>query len=614
MLRKKILIALFCILASMNFAGTSQAALSAVSTDAAGAVLTNPANGFPVWDQDFSGVTLEQCNFSAASPDPNCIPAGPAGVPIPGIDFEEAFWWAADASAPDQGNVSGTLLVLGIEAAFATGEPVAGQQVVFGRIRVRVDVAVAGTYTVTHPFGVNTYNVTTPGVRAINDTIDVGVAVGDFRAVLGTTIGPFLRCVTPAPPAGYLGNFGVPCTVTGSPNGTNIFRIVGPGTDTSTNQFNVSGKLFTGQVPTPVTVQRATYTRSADPGNPGRINVYATAAPTASLQVTGTGLPTVAMAGDGTGKFFVDIPLASATTLPPTVLVIASNPALPNNLPSLITMPLIDLVTITAADYDVATRTLTVQAISSDAAVPPTLTAVGLGALTAGSVAVVTPAPPASVIVQSSVGGEDNHQVTVVGIAGPAPVNILPVANNDGPFRTTPGIAVAINVLANDTDVDGTIVPSSITIVPGSISPAGSGTATLNATTGIVTFTPAAGFAGVASFVYNVADNLGAVSNPATVTITVSAAATAETLTISRADFRLPTGPYDIRVTSTVPGARITIRVGPTVAGPVIATVVADAVGAWRFNGTSTAPGAETTISVQSTGGASLLGFPLTIR
>jgi hypothetical protein len=277
-------------------------------------------------------------------------------------------------------------------------------------------------------------------------------------------------------------------------------------------------------------------------------------------------------------------------------------------------MPLIDLVTITAADYDVATRTLTVQAISSDAAVPPTLTAVGLGALTAGSVAVVTPAPPASVIVQSSVGGEDNHQVTVVGIAGPAPVNILPVANNDGPFRTTPGIAVAINVLANDTDVDGTIVPSSITIVPGSISPAGSGTATLNATTGIVTFTPAAGFAGVASFVYNVADNLGAVSNPATVTITVSAAATAETLTISRADFRLPTGPYDIRGTSTVPGARITIRVGPTVAGPVIATVVADAVGAWRFNGTSTAPGAETTISVQSTGGASLLGFPLTIR
>jgi hypothetical protein len=320
------------------------------------------------------------------------------------------------------------------------------------------------------------------------------------------------------------------------------------------------------------------------------------------------------MAGDGTGKFFVDIPLTSATTLPPTVLVIASNPALPNNLPSLITMPLIDLVTITAADYDVATRTLTVQATSSDAALPPTLTAVGIGALTAGSVAVVTPAPPATVIVQSSAGGEDNHQTTVAGVAGTVPVNIPPVANNDGPFSTTPGIAVAINVLANDTDVDGTLVPASITIVPGSIAPPGSGTATLNATTGVVTFVPATGFAGVATFVYNVADNLGAISNPATATVTVSAVATAERLAITRAEFRLPTGPYDLRGTSTVPGARITIHVGPTVTGPTIATVVADATGGWRFTGTSTAPGTETTITLVSTGGASVVGFPLTIR
>ena len=51
----------------------------------------DPVNGFPTWYQDGTGVTLEQCNFSAASPDLNCIPAGPAVVPIPGIDFSEAF-------------------------------------------------------------------------------------------------------------------------------------------------------------------------------------------------------------------------------------------------------------------------------------------------------------------------------------------------------------------------------------------------------------------------------------------------------------------------------------------------------------------------------------------
>ena len=144
--QKMVVLALFIFALFLGSAQTAQALLSAVGP-------VDPVNGFPTWYQDGTGVTLEQCNFSAASPDPNCIPAGPALVPIPGIDFEEAFWWTATAQAPDLGNVSGALLVLGLEAAFATGEPVAGQQIVFGRIRIRADVFVAGTYTVTHPFG-----------------------------------------------------------------------------------------------------------------------------------------------------------------------------------------------------------------------------------------------------------------------------------------------------------------------------------------------------------------------------------------------------------------------------------------------------------------------------
>jgi hypothetical protein len=209
--------------------------------------------------------------------------------------------------------------------------------------------------------------------------------------------------------------------------------------------------------------------------------------------------------------------------------------------------------------------------------------------------------------------GSGSNVATVTVNVNPPP-NVAPVAANDGPFSTTPGTAIQINALANDTDADGALVPSSLAIVAGSTLPAGSGTAVVNAATGVVTFAPAVGFAGVTTFRYTVADNLGAVSNQATVTVTVNATGVAEVLTVTRADFRLPTGPYDLRGTSTVPGARITIHVGPTVTGPTIATVVADAAGNWRFTGTSTAPGTETTITVVSSGGASVTGFPLTIR
>ena len=193
-------------------------------------------------------------------------------------------------------------------------------------------------------------------------------------------------------------------------------------------------------------------------------------------------------------------------------------------------------------------------------------------------------------------------------------VNTPPVAVNDGPFRTPIGTAIQINVLANDTDVDGILIPSTVTIVPGTTAPAGSATIVVSTATGIVAFVPAAGFTGVVTFRYTVADNLGAVSNQATVTVTVNATGTAEVLTVTRAEFRLAAGPYDIRGTTTVPNAAITMHLGPTLGGPGIATVLADAAGNWRFTGFSTLPGAATTISVVSTGGASVLGFPLTIR
>ncbi|ETX00313.1 MAG: hypothetical protein ETSY1_11685 [Candidatus Entotheonella factor] len=97
--------------------------------------------------------------------------------------------------------------------------------------------------------------------------------------------------------------------------------------------------------------------------------------------------------------------------------------------------------------------------------------------------------------------------------------NVNPTAANDT-ARTAPGAAVTVAVTANDTDPDGTIDPATVTIVSGP----SNGVVTVNATTGAVTYMPNAGFVGVDTITYTVADNDGEMSNTATLTITVTAA------------------------------------------------------------------------------------------
>jgi hypothetical protein len=97
--------------------------------------------------------------------------------------------------------------------------------------------------------------------------------------------------------------------------------------------------------------------------------------------------------------------------------------------------------------------------------------------------------------------------------------NLAPVAANDAAISTDDA-AVTINVIANDTDSGGTIDPTSVQIVS---QPAHGTTSTTS--TGSVVYTPTAGYAGSDSFTYTVKDSQGAVSNVATVTLTVTAAA-----------------------------------------------------------------------------------------
>ena len=118
----------------------------------------DPANGFPRWYQDTSGVSVELClpQSQAELVDGHCLllPGDPPVVPevFPSAFFDEHFWWAANARlTPANGGVAE--LVLALEAAFAA-DVTPGGQIVFTRIRVKLDpVPATGTYRFIHPYG-----------------------------------------------------------------------------------------------------------------------------------------------------------------------------------------------------------------------------------------------------------------------------------------------------------------------------------------------------------------------------------------------------------------------------------------------------------------------------
>lgn len=214
------------------------------------------ANGFPIWYRDTNNLKLELCLDQTVVRQGGgtflpCLTAEPfPGNPIsfPNNFGTEAFYWAAVAVDPGLiSTVNNTpvnwnaLLVMAQEAAFLDGISAEGNQRVFSRIRIRINVPVPGTYRVTHPFGTRDYVVAgSTGERDVNQTQDLGLLVTDtFLASLsdapappafpaptppslpsgiinltGRSIGPFLTPKTPAVTAAngnlYLADTGTP--------------------------------------------------------------------------------------------------------------------------------------------------------------------------------------------------------------------------------------------------------------------------------------------------------------------------------------------------------------------------------------------------------------------
>lgn len=219
------------------------------------------ANGYPSYYEDASGLRLRLCDDPAQGCTMSELPNPNLPMSWPDNYAGENFYYAA-ASADATYEAA-------LEAAYTTEDATPGEEIIFSRIRIRLDGLVAGaTYHITHPYGVLDLkaeaDAKNPALGFINYTDDqgcVGAPCGDFRSTLSGFVGdssatsmnfltrPGFNPAT-AKAGDPIGNPVTPTAVTGSPFDTNFFKVEGPnaggaGVDVMTqDSFTIEGQVF----------------------------------------------------------------------------------------------------------------------------------------------------------------------------------------------------------------------------------------------------------------------------------------------------------------------------------------------------------------------------------
>lgn len=507
----------------------------------------DPVLAFPQWYRDLGGTALGLCRSTTPSPNaaaglkPMCFPlaADPAG--FPGNVGAEVFYHNVNTSLASGGFKM--RYVAGLEASYLpAGVPVHGTETVFARIRIGMAVPIAGTYTVTHPYGVEVFPDVQPSTGAafgagasIFFTADVPLGVPlDYNSSLGGRVGPFLQwdflnageSLTNSAGEQFLGDANYAHTFTGSPFGTNFIRVDGPAgftgvageTSMQTPLAVILGQKWLAPIALPLKVERAVYSRDPATGL-NTVDVWAQSSAGSKLVLSGTDMPSLQMKSDGAGNYYAHLEYPSALVPPSAVAItnLTSNPIVSQS------ANLVDLVNITSLSYAPATGALSVTATTSDRSSPPmALSVLGIGGglmtpsatpglQTYSGVIPLGTIPPLNLSVASSAGGSATDAL-VVGTGLPMNQPGAPVANPDA-FTVAGAGPTAFDVSLNDTFAGtfGVLI----------ITPPTLGTAVAAASGGSVTYTPGAGASGIDTFAYALQDVTGAVSNVATVTLTV---------------------------------------------------------------------------------------------
>ena len=399
----------------------------------------NPANGFPSYYVDTNGMALELPAPPLGTPigAPQVAPTMVFDAPVAGNLYSQQIGFGTQAfyyncTAQNLATAYGTFTFqVGLAASFANlSTPFAnnGDQVVFSRLRSTLHSLrlPPGIYTLRYPYGVEMIEVD-PGGTGLSITRDIPLGKKlDFTTVLNADVGPFLGQSPPPAFPGWIGDGVTVGPVTGSPIGFNTVRLEAPlavnldgagHNFVETTLFTVSGHQFPGIIAaTPLTVDRATYTRNA---SNTFIDVFATsvAGATVTAQIASATVPLSGGTGSSAGLFFARTPFATGTITIPSVISVSGQlgGASPTTVSNLLVR---DLVTITQAMWHGRTQTLSIAANSSDTFVAPFLLVTDpplLGFLSGGVLNFAPcPIPPATVTVASSAGGSATEVVQVV--------------------------------------------------------------------------------------------------------------------------------------------------------------------------------------------------------
>ncbi|MCI0754877.1 PKD domain-containing protein [Teichococcus vastitatis] len=523
----------------------------------------NPDHGFPMWFEDGEGTRLDL----ALRPDPLTPAVGELPSPGAPLQFpdnfpDEAFYFAAEAELPIGGTdaVGRARVIMALEAAFGgAGSPSPGANVVFARLRVRIDDAVPGAaYVVKHPYG-ETDPLEADDRGRVAYTEDLGVAEGNPTAVLGSgRIAPFLKWAAGAPD-GYLGDGATEREIVGSPFGYNAVRISGPRIAEGgglpdpeapgdpdriwTNLFTVQGRLATRFG---AAVAKASY---AVKGGQVHLRVQATSVPDQSLELVAPGVR-IELRGEGANYAGIAAPPGAGEA---ELVNVTDQP--PSRWPVVFT----DEVVVQSALHNLDDATLTVSAGSSDPAAALTIPALGLSVTEVPQIFAGVAAAPAVLEVKSDKGGVGSQRVELAGTP----------ASNLG--------VVALAVLTS-----GAVVGEEV-VLDGSGSraatafawaqTAGQGVALTAADAATARFTPQ--LPGEYAFRLTVQGEGG--PDIAELAVTVAPEPGPDTLQLTRAEFR--TGRRQFRVEGTVTPIpnQVTILFG----GAELGSAQADADGAW---------------------------------
>jgi hypothetical protein len=463
------------------------------------------------------------------------------GEPLnfPGNFPDESFYFMAEAEllVGGTGVVGRARVILALEAAFGgAGTAQAGLNVVFARIRVRMDDMIPGAkYTVTHPYGV-TDPLEADRRGRVAYTEDLGLVEGDGKAVLRTgQVAPFL-VGTSVVPNGYIGDGVTEQRVTGSPFNTNFVMIEGPRiregggnpdpADPS-NQDRVWSDRFTVQgrkaKRVGASIESGTYARLSDPSSaqPGGylLSIQAQSVAGQDLRLVASG---VHFKLEGEGAFYTG--LGQVTNLPDDARLINISDSPPTSYPVTFT----DRVIVESALHDRDTGKLTIKARSSDPTAVLSLPQLN-ESLIASPQSFNRVAAPAEIRVRSSLGGEGRQIVEVTG----APADNLPVKAITAP----PQAAIATESIT--LDGSGTLGATSFTWSQVSGLPV----SLTGANTSKVTFIPST--AGNYGFTLTVRSDDGS-SDTADISVTTKPEPGLDTLEVTRQEFRTATRQFRI--------------------------------------------------------------------